>query len=180
MRIAALQYANEQVKHCDDLIEPSQCFLRVFKYVFRVYKSYYLSSLRWLSFIHSYPTKLQSSLFGITGTGTFVLTLRCIEVIRDGHAYATLIAITIFGHYSMAAVHCPTLLVGLKQVVGINAYLKSVVKERLGELYVNTSKRFGILKVIKLTCFVPHVEECLQRTRDVKAVIEPEIKTWSV
>ena len=168
------------MKHCDDLIEASQCFLRVFKYVFRVHKSYYLSSLRWLSFIHSYPKKLQSSLFGITGTGTFVLTLRCIEVIRDGHAYATLIAITIFGHYSMAAVHCPTLLVGLKQVVGINAYLKSVVEERLGELYVNTSKWFGILKVIKLTCFIPHVEECLQRARDVKAVIEPEIKTWPV
>ena len=168
------------MKHCDDLIEPSQCFLRVFKYVFRVYKSYYLSNLRWLSLIHSCPKKLQSSLFGITGTGTFVLTLRCIEIIRDGHAYATPIAITIFGHYSMGAVHCPTLLVGLKQVVGINAYLKSVVKERLGEFYVNTSKWFGILKVIELTGFIPHVEECLQRARDVKAVIEPEIKTWSV
>ena len=33
-------------------------FSHVFKYVFRVYKSYHPSSLRWLSFIHSYPTKL--------------------------------------------------------------------------------------------------------------------------
>ena len=30
MRIAALQYANGQVKHCDDLIEASQCFSHVF------------------------------------------------------------------------------------------------------------------------------------------------------
>ena len=49
MRIAALQYANGQVKHCDDLIEPSQCFLRVFKYVFRVYKYYHQTGLRRLS-----------------------------------------------------------------------------------------------------------------------------------
>ena len=27
MRIAALQYANGQVKHCDDYIESPQCFL---------------------------------------------------------------------------------------------------------------------------------------------------------
>ena len=31
MRIAVLQYANGQMKHCDDLIEASQCFFRVFK-----------------------------------------------------------------------------------------------------------------------------------------------------
>ena len=49
MRIAALQYANGQVKHCDDLIEPSQCFLRVFKYVFRIYKYYHQTSLQRLS-----------------------------------------------------------------------------------------------------------------------------------
>ena len=30
MRIAALQYANGQVKHCDDLIEASQCFISCF------------------------------------------------------------------------------------------------------------------------------------------------------
>ena len=29
MRIAALQYANGQMKHCDDLIEASQCFFRL-------------------------------------------------------------------------------------------------------------------------------------------------------
>ena len=29
MRIAALQYANGQVKHCDGLIESPQCFFRV-------------------------------------------------------------------------------------------------------------------------------------------------------
>ena len=34
MRIAALQYANGQVNHCDDLIDSSQWFFRVFKYIF--------------------------------------------------------------------------------------------------------------------------------------------------
>ena len=29
MRIAALQYANGQVKHCDGLIESPQCFFMV-------------------------------------------------------------------------------------------------------------------------------------------------------
>ena len=37
MRIAALQYANGQVKHCDDLIEASQCFPRVFKRFLKQY-----------------------------------------------------------------------------------------------------------------------------------------------
>jgi len=32
MRIAALQYANGQVKHCDDLIEASQCFSHAFNF----------------------------------------------------------------------------------------------------------------------------------------------------
>ena len=31
MRIAALQYANGQVKHCDGLIEAPQCFFRFYK-----------------------------------------------------------------------------------------------------------------------------------------------------
>ena len=37
MRIAALQYANGQMKHCDDLIEASQCFSRVFKRFLKQY-----------------------------------------------------------------------------------------------------------------------------------------------
>ena len=37
MRIAALQYANGQVKHCDGLIESPQCFFRVLYGMFRWY-----------------------------------------------------------------------------------------------------------------------------------------------
>ena len=37
MRIAALQYANGQVKHCDGLIESPQCFFRVLYGMFRRY-----------------------------------------------------------------------------------------------------------------------------------------------
>ena len=72
MRIAALQYANGQVNHCDELIDSSQCFSRILKHILRVYKSYHTQNLHWLSFINSHP-KPQTALISITAPVTLHL-----------------------------------------------------------------------------------------------------------
>ena len=117
---------------------------------------------------------LQSALFVVTGTSTFVLASGDVEVVGHGQAESAVKIVAILGDIGSDAVCGPSLLARLEDVVGIEVYQQRLVEEGFIDSGTNSPIVFDALELIIGIARNSHIQHCTPRVPEDKRI--PQIK----